>query len=181
MAMKRYRVKVEGLSPYLMHRFAGEDKKVGGAPGVEDYKKETEKALYKNSEGKIYIPNSQIHGCLVEAGKQMKVIGKGKSTYSKLFGAFVLVEPMEIILSPQSYDVDSRSVVIQKSRVIRYRPKWDKWSVEFDIVAYEDGISGEAIKQALELGGKYSGIGDYRPQKKGPFGRFEVIYFEEVK
>ena len=179
--MKRFRVKIQGSSPYLMHKFSGKDEKVGGTPGVQDWKEEVSRALYKNGEGKLFVPSSQIHGCLIEAGKQMRVVGKGKSTYSKLFGAFCLVEPMEVIISPQKFDTDERSVVIQKSRVIRYRPKWEKWSLEFDVVSHEEGISGEAIKQGLEQGGKYSGIGDYRPQKKGPFGRFEVIHFEEVK
>lgn len=180
--MKRIHVKVDGISPYLMHKFVGNgDEKVKIKTGTKNYKDEIETAVYKNAEGEVYIPSSQIHGCIIEAGKRMQITGRGKSTYSKLFGAFLLIEPATMIINPQTYTVDERPVIVQRARVVRYRPKWEKWSLEFDVVIMDDNIASEVVKQALDDGGRYTGIGDFRPAKKGPFGRFQVVEYKEVK
>jgi len=177
---KTFKVKIEGISPYLMHKFSME-KQSNTRPGVPNWEAEAEKALYKNPKGEIYIPSSQIHSCLINAGKDMRIEGKGKATYSKKFGAFVLIDPYELVISPQKYEIDEKAVVVQKSRIIRFRPRWDKWTVEFEVHVLEEGISGEIVKEALDYGGRYAGIGDFRPEKKGPFGRFHVVEFKEVK
>jgi len=179
--MKRFHTVIEGISPYLMHKFSGTDEKSKSRTGTKNYKDETEKALYRDPSGKVYVPSSQIHGCLIGAGRQLQVVGKGKATYGKLFGAFVMIEPAVLTIKPQKYTVDERPVVVQKARIIRYRPKWEQWSLEFDVVIMDEDIASEVVKQALDNGGRYVGIGDFRPSKGGSFGRFQVTEFKEIK
>ena len=66
-----------------------------------------------------------------------------------------------------------------KGRVMRYRPIFKKWKLEFNI-DIEDEIDPNAVKEALEIAGKYVGIGDWRPEKKGKYGKFQVTSFQEV-
>jgi len=181
--MKKIEVEIKGLTPYLMHRFGeeGADRKSQKKIGKKDYKAEVEKALYKSPDGEIYVPSTQIKGCLREAGKQLRVVGKGKSTYSKLFGAFLLIEPDAIPMLNQEWVTDARAVVIQRARIIRYRPKFNEWGLKFTILIMEDSIDPSVVKEGLDLGGNYIGIGDFRPQKKGSFGRFMVTKFKEIK
>lgn len=179
--MKNYNVVIESLSPYMMHRFAGQDVKSKKRTGTKNYKDEIKTALYKSPKGEIYVPSSQIHGCLINAGKQLQIVGRGKATYSKLFGAFILIEPAAIPITPQEYTVDERPVIVQRARIIRYRPIWEKWSLKFKIVIMDDDIAPEVVKEGLDNGGRYVGIGDFRPDKKGPFGRFQVTEFKEIK
>lgn len=181
--MKKYEVEIKGVSPYLMHKFGEEeaDTKVQRKVGKKDYEAEVNKALYQSPDGEIYVPSAQIKGCLIEAGKQMRVVGKGKATYSKLFGAFVIVEPDTIPMLNQNWETDARAVVIQRARIIRYRPKFKEWGLKFNIISLEENINDDVIRQGLEIGGNYSGIGDFRPQKKGSFGRFMVVSFKEIK
>lgn len=181
--MRKVKVEIKGITPYLMHRFGEEtaDTKTERKIGKKDYEAEVEKALYKSPDGEIYVPSMQLKGCLIEAGKQMRVVGKGKSTYSKLFGAFLLIEPDTIPMINQEWITDARAVVIQRSRIIRYRPKFMDWSLTFTITIMDDGIAMDVVRQGLEIGGNYVGIGDFRPQKKGTFGRFMVTSFQEVK
>ena len=65
-----------------------------------------------------------------------------------------------------------------KGRVMRYRPMFRDWKLTFD-VEFEDEISAEVMKEAFEIAGRYVGIGDWRPQKKGKFGKFQVTNFQE--
>lgn len=182
--MRKFKVIVDSLSPYLMNKFdekEADNKIRKNAPKEYKDKEECEKRLNFTSDGKIYISSSQVHGCLINAGKDLKIKGKKSATYSKVFGAFVLIEPAELILSPQKWTTDKRAVVVQKARIMRSRPRWDKWSLEFTATLMDNDIPMEVLKEGLDNGGKYIGIGDFRPEKKGPFGRFMVTEFKEVK
>lgn len=182
MKQTTYEIEIEGITPYLMHRFADEGADVSSQRkvGKKDYKSDVEVALYKSPEGEIYVPATQIKSCLMEAGKQMRIPGKGKSTYSKLFGAFIMIEPDCLVMSPQEYEVDARAVVIQRARIIRYRPIFKKWGLRFKVHSLTEEIQKDVIKEGFEIAGNFTGIGDFRPQKKGMYGRFMVVSFKEV-
>ena len=180
--MKTYKVEIEGTSPYLMHKFAGLEDGTAEARGrtrigVPDWKLEAEKSIYKNAEGEIYIPSAQIEGAMIKAAVNEKIPGKRGKTYKNLVKGFVFIEPDQIIITPQDWEMDARAVVVQRNRVVRYRPRFDKWKLAFDLVINEeDQIPNEVIKRILDSAGRYTGIGDYRPK----FGRFMVTKFEEV-
>jgi hypothetical protein len=43
----------------------------------------------------------------------------------------------------------------------------------------EELIEPAEIHRLIEDGGRRNGLGDYRPEKMGPFGRYRVLCFEE--
>ena len=87
----------------------------------------------------------------------------------------VFVEPDKIPLNKQSYDeIDIRPVVIQRNRVVKGRPKFNSWELEFNIKYDEKRVKKDILRQILEEAGAIKGIGDYRPK----FGRFKVERFE---
>lgn len=69
---------------------------------------------------------------------------------------------------------DARSVVVQRSRLMRYRPIFRDWWCECSVVYDETTLNREDIIKSLSDGGQMSGMGDYRPK----FGRFEVEVLE---
>jgi len=180
--MKKYKVEIKGITPLLMNKpeAYGFDEQWVEKKASEDYEKDALKKLYIDSEKRIYQPSNHIEMCLIEAGKKMKVKGQGKATYSKLFGSMVAIEEFEIVHKKPTYEVFKTLVVIPstKGRIMRYRPMFKEWVLQFHIT-FEDEIPAEVIKEALEIAGKYVGIGDWRPQKKGKFGKFQVVKFEE--
>jgi len=181
--MKKIEIEIKGVSPYLMHKFgeANAQRKTKPKVGTPDYESEVDDALYKLPDGTIYVPSTQIHCSLMEAGKQMKVVGKGKATYSKLFGAFIIIDPDVLPMLKQKWETDKRAVVVPstRGRVMRYRPKFVEWGLKFNVIINDDEIHPSVIKEGLERAGNFCGIGDFRPQKKGPFGRFQVVSFKE--
>ena len=181
--MKQYKVEITGITPLLQNKPEeyGFDEQWVQKKASEDWEKEALKKLYIDADGRIYQPATHIDRALIEAGKKIKVKGSGKSTYSKLFGSMVSVVEFELIHKIQDYKIHKSLVVIPstKGRVMRYRPIFDKWVLEFHI-EFEDEIPAEAVKEALEIAGKYVGIGDWRPEKKGKFGKFQVTKFKEA-
>ena len=180
--MKKYKVEIKGITPLLMNKPEqyGFDEQWVEKKASTDWEKESLKKLYVDSEGVIYQPATHLDRALIEAGKKIKVKGQGKATYSKLFGSMVSIEEFEIVHKIQKYETYKALVVIPstKGRVMRYRPMLKEWALEFHIES-EDEISADVIKEALEIAGKYVGIGDWRPEKKGKFGKFQVVKFKE--
>ena len=181
MTEKIYDVEIKGVMPLLQNRFAG------GEPDSSTKKKtattkenNVEDTLYQLPTGEVYHPAEAIRQCLIEAGKAFK---KGKSNLSKTFASFCMVNPEAIPLK-EKWAVDRRAVVIPstKGRVMRNRARFDKWGLKFQVTILDDDeINEKTLHDALDYAGHYIGIGDYRPQKKGMYGRFIVSSIKEAK
>jgi len=184
MAQKKYEVEIKGVTPLLQNRFAGADEV---AEKSTKRKAETTKendvnnTIYKMPDGTIYQPADSIKQSLIEAGKAFK---KGKSNLSKTFASFLMFDIDAIPHLNQEWVTDRRAVVIPSThgRVMRNRARFDKWSLRFEVISLDDDeINQSQLHDALDYAGNYVGIGDYRPQKKGMFGRFITTYIKEVK
>lgn len=90
----------------------------------------------------------------------------------------IIISPEEIpLISNKEYEIDTRPVVIQRARVLKWRPRFNEWRLKFTIDILDDkNISIPNLKEILEKAGATKGIGDYRPR----FGRFMVTSFQEV-
>lgn len=69
---------------------------------------------------------------------------------------------------------DVRSVVVGQARVMRCRPIFRKWSVTFAVAFDAEVIERAPLIAAAEAGGSLVGLGDFRIENGGPFGRFSV-------
>ena len=179
MNMPEFEVKIKGTSPLLQHRFPVEESDVKSKrrSGSIDYTKEAEKSLYKSKDGMIFEPSSHIEGSMIKAATSFQIPGKGKKTFKDMFRAAVFVEPMEIPIEPQSYEIDIQPVVVNRARVRRHRPRFDEWNLNFKIISLEEEqLDGATIQRILEHAGKFCGLGDWRPK----YGRFEVVQFKKI-
>ena len=173
--METVKVKIEGIAPLLMNRFAvtkPEEEK--GKRRDESYSVEAdaEKALYKDDKIGCYAPSSWVEASLREAAKEFK--GKGRGTLKATVLSTVFVDPEKIPLNKKTFDeIDVRPVVIQRNRVVKGRPKFNSWELSFTISFDEKRIKRDRVKEILEEAGAAKGIGDYRPK----FGRFKVVEF----
>ena len=180
--MKSVSVSIKGITPLLMHRFpmAGTDDTPKSRTGVPDWKAEAEVSLYKDENGVIYQPASHLEGALKEASKTFKIPGKRGASYTKLIGSAISIRPDAIPHKFTKYEVDARPVVVQRARIVRYRPLFKEWELDFEILVGDDQIPVEVIKQALDHAGIYVGIGDFRPGRGGgKFGKFIITKFKE--
>jgi len=184
--MKTYKVKIEGVSPLLMNRPSQLD--IGDKS--KDVKRETqtpkelaEKKLYQDSKDRIYLPATWFQGAIVEAGKQKKMMGKGssKATYSKVAGSSVEINPFEIIIK-DAWEVFSILAVnpTTKGRNVLHRPMFKNWSVEFECTFDEEQIEVPVMKEIIDIAGRSVGVGDWRPAKKGRFGKFQITEWKAI-
>ena len=169
-------VSIKGISPLLQHRYADEpvDLPTKRVSGKRDFSAESGNALYQTPEGVIYQPSSHLERAMMKSAAKFQIGGRGKKTYKDLFQCAVIVSPDIITHKIQNYVVDRRPVIIQRARVMRERPRFDEWGLDFQIEIFDDQVKPEVVNEVLVDCGKYVGIGDYRPK----FGRFMVTKFE---
>lgn len=140
-------------------------------------------ACHRNKEGKCFIPADQLRGSFINAGTYVKSkVGVRSKSMKQTVASMFMVTPDEIIL-PEYDTIDKRSAVNQrvKARVIKIRPKWMNWEVEFTLNVMENSLTKETIQSIIEYAGSYVGIGSFRPTNNGMFGKFEVISIESIE
>lgn len=171
------KVRIVGITPLLQNKPEeyGFDEQWVEKKATQNINADALKKLYVNKKMQIIQPSVHIERALIEAGKKIRIKGQGKATYSKLFGSMISVFPDEIIHENQDVDVFKSLVVIPstKGRIMRSRPILREWSLTFD-VEYDVEIDPNSILEALRIAGRYVGIGDWRPEKKGKYGKFEL-------
>lgn len=188
--MRTFAVRIEGISPLLQHRFAeASENGDQSRPVVKANKtprEQAEEVCYRRDDKSFFVPGTWIAGAMREAGTAHKLKGSRKSV-KYVVPAGVTINEVDITLMNgtkklKDFEVDSRPVVIPstKGRIMRHRPRFDEWSLEFSIEVDESVIPADLTKQLLEEAGRRVGIGDFRPQRTGPFGRFTVTNWKEV-
>lgn len=178
--MKKINVEIKGISPLLMNNPASMMDETDGIrirTKKFNHEEEAKKLLYKMKNGNLYIPSEAIKGTLIGGASYKKI---GKFSARPMIAGGVFISPQEVDLKTKKYDLDIRTVVIQRNRVVKARPKIENWKASFEI-EYNEKLIGnsEIIKSILIEAGERVGLLDFRPQKLGSFGRFEVTKWQE--
>lgn len=190
--MAKVKIEIAGITPLLCNRFTDEaaasaSKGTRVASANTDRGTPTEvceKKLYPGSDGKPMIPQPNLLRCIIDGGQFFKV-GKKQLTTQKsslLYGG-VDIEEIEIpIKSTSGWKVDTRPVRIPSSggRILGHRPMFDEWKLKFTAEVDTELISVGLFREIIDAAGKKIGLGDYRPQTKGPYGKFVVTEWKEV-
>lgn len=178
--MKTINVTIKGVLPLLQHKMplstekALKEKsktKIGANKGDNpaDY-------LYTDSTGNVCQPSEHIYQAIIKRLSNFQIVGRGKKTYKELGIGCIRVMPDMIVHKNQKWGVDERTCVINRSRVVRLRPKLEDWELDFQISVINEDMPVDVIKKCLDIAGAEGGIGDYRPR----FGLFMVTRFEEI-
>ena len=175
---EQFHVVIKGISPLLQHQYNMEKTTKGlSKAGVSyDPREEAEKSLYQDESGTIVQPASHVEGAMVKEATNFKIPGQGKKTFKDAFKAGIFIDPILIPHKFPKWEIDNQTVVVVRARIVRSRPRLDKWELEFTINNIDERITPEILKMILEGAGRFKGIGDYRPK----YGRFDVITFEKV-
>tara|TARA_B100000214_G_scaffold370595_1_gene345511 strand:+ start:5805 stop:6419 length:615 start_codon:yes stop_codon:yes gene_type:complete len=187
---------ITGKSPGIMFNnpaMMGESS--GGVTKTRANKKyndedEAEMRTYRNDKGNLVVPAVQIRASILEASKAYKL---GRTNMKTLLN-HIIIEPVdELELKKlnnrpiKTYNIDKRRVVVSRAGIMRARPVVPEWklsfSVEVDRELMENSLQGtstlDVLTKILSDAGKKQGIGDYRPQKGGSFGRFDITNAKE--
>jgi hypothetical protein len=170
--MKSINVGLKGISPILMHAYPMVAIEALEKKSIEE---QAEYSAYRiPGTKKLCVPGLCLQRALVAAAAYSK--GKGRASLQKQAAACLTVSPEYLDLGVDSYSIDSRPVVIKatQGRILRHRPRLDSWQVSL-VLEFDENLMTEAnVRRIVDDAGSRVGVLDFRPERKGPFGRFMV-------
>lgn len=162
-------------------------------------------SLYNDGE-RVVMPSENIQRMMMEGGAMVPVPGaNAKKTFKaqsqsgmrcrEAFwpmlarGQEIPFAPVEALRSQPEFGLHKYGVTqmgfslfvkrakIGQAKHVRVRPRFDEWKIQGIVEVWDDQISEKVLNQILDFGGRYKGLGDWRPGSKTPgsFGMFDAL------
>jgi hypothetical protein len=172
-----------GTSALLQNNPASMQGGGGAAKGlnvkrIPDPAAEAAAKVYLDGKGVVYIPAIAFRSALLGActGKRIGKMGAKSCVSAGVFNAETacpLFDP-ETRKPIKEYAVHTTRAVVQGQAVMRSRPMVEKWATRVAFEVDTDFVTAAQVRELMGLAGRSQGVGDWRPAKRGPFGRFTV-------
>ncbi len=183
--MKEITFTIEGSTPLICNQFtdaaaqsatSGTRTSIVGSRGTP--REIAESKLYLDNDDKPCIPQPNLFRCIIDAGKFFKA-GKSKVTTQKssLVPSCVDLEGVTMrIVHKEPWTVDTRPVRIPATggRILAHRPKFEDWLLTAVVQLDDSVMDAKLFREIIDKAGSAIGLGDFRPDCKGPFGKFKV-------
>lgn len=135
----------------------------------------------EQADGLIGLPVTYLLSALIYAGRFVKN-GKDKISTANSTTLYEFLDIQDGFLpfldQKEPMEVDTRRGVSNNAgktaAVAIVRPLYRHWEVSVHFTIDTAVVSEAVVKKIFEVAGTKSGVGDFRPQKKGPFGRFSI-------
>lgn len=145
---------------------------------------ETETSLWLDESEAPTIPVAAVRSCIETAARRLK---QGPQVREGLIVDGILSfdydrerygVTMEQLGKTTQFTI---GVVVQRNRILRTRARFDiPWSLNFSLDCDDDLVDREMLETWLDIAGRRIGLGDWRPEKSGTYGRFETARLEAV-
>lgn len=196
-----YEITIKGIRPLIQHNgVSGLDtrspaniekaeitrKRGSNRTAVDDARLrelECQVSLYLDTHGAPTIPEAAFRSCIETAARRLK---QGPQVREGL----IVTEVVSFDYDRERYGttVDELGktaqftvpVKVGQSRIERTRAKFDEWSATFRVDTDPELVDVDQLASWLDIAGGRIGLGDWRPEKSGIFGRFEMVSIEPI-
>lgn len=199
-----YSISILGISPMLQNPMTDDtlDELIYGSAGrrkppktdvtIQDI---AMKRLCLGPNGEFGVPANYLFAALVDAGRHVIYDKKTKlsTRESSLVPSLLSIIPDVVTEAGDGFlpfkDQKAKWIADKRRGVLAangaavaiVRPKFPTWSFDVKIEVDLDMVAIEKIQDLFKAAGRFSGLGDFRPSKKGAFGRFNVVDFVEMQ
>lgn len=195
--LARVEVHLTGVSPLLMNAMSQEQllaihgkvkaPKTAARPIPRD---EAEGRLHRLPDGTPHVPVQALTAALVNAGVFVRMDGRRQVSSAKstnLFGMLAIEDTTLPLWVPGEETHPSWEVDIQQGRnpnggeaVCLIRPRFDAWELRLTAEVDQREMPLQMARDLFDIAGRRMGLLDFRPQRKGPFGRFAVSLWKRL-
>lgn len=197
----RYRITIKGTSSIIQHNgAAGLDtrspaniekaeiaRKRGSNRTITDDERlrelECQVSLYLDASGAPTIPEAAVRACIETAARKMK---QGPQVREGL----IVTDIVSFDYDKERYGVTADElgktaqftvpVKVGQARIERTRAKFDEWELTFRLDTDEELVDQQQLASWLDIAGRRIGLGDWRPEKSGTYGRFETVSVKAI-
>lgn len=171
--MKKYEVKIKGITPVVWNRQKMELRDI-----MKKLKKdEMEENELKNwkmkaeiNNGNVIIPPEWIIGCLVNSAKETRIVPwfatSKNQTYTKYISN-IKVNPRTPIIAGEEKDLKRKEAMLSSQgkskmggKVLRCHPMLENWDAKFILIDTVERMKKKELEELFNWGGMAIGIGD---------------------
>lgn len=151
--------------------------------------KEAASAVYRIPDSdQLYVPANALKASILDACRGLR-LGKMAAKGVMEGAIFELAEYCPLIYPSgngksgkpiETYEIDTRRVVVQKAGIMRSRAKIPAWETTVEFDWDQEAVSAENVEHFFKRAGRVIGVLEYRPKPAtpggngGPFGRYTV-------
>ena len=187
--IKKFEFVVESLNPIILHRFSEKakwemlesmttKKSRKEVRDVKDHVQEFENSMYRLPDGRPAFPADGFKEAAIRGVKVMGGVMTDARGSFFVVGEYSPADGRDLVpLIPVNCEVESREDVVRLSNGssdLRYRGMIQNWKAVIKIEYNAATTSPDLILGYFEAGGFGTGVGEWRPERSGTFGRFRV-------
>lgn len=174
--VRRITVRIVGDSPLITHAWSQKAKQMmldkqmkkgTQAKEAKDPERDYEESLYRLADGSCGFPAIGVKASAIRGAKGLGMVMADTRAAFHIEGDLLPING-----EPRMREDMVR--VGMGTADIRYRGEFPDWSIDLPIAYNARIVSAEQIVAMLDAGGFGTGIGEWRPEKDGQFGRFHV-------
>jgi hypothetical protein len=140
---------------------------------ARDPQDEASSKCYRTESGNAGINAMALKNAII--GAAHKDMGIEKTLVRKALFLHCKDKGGIIPIMPQEYEIREDIVRVGANQTdLRYRPTWHEWETTVTFTVDRELLSDQDLINLVNRAGFSIGIGEWRPEKDGEFGRFEV-------
>ncbi len=189
--MKKYEIKLKSNTPIVWDRMKKEieeEKKKLKKDQLSEYEEKNWLKKAELNNGNAIIPPEWIKSMLINACKQTRMIPhyatKKNESYTRYMQG-VLLQMKEPIVVCKKEELDqlggyypAQPQKLNSGKIWKVFPYRKDWGIKFELVDPFGRMRKEELKELLDYGGMFIGIGSQRTMN---YGRFDVESVREIK
>jgi hypothetical protein len=189
--MYRAHVSIQGTAPLSQSRQHRASKLDGESHDALEERTWREKCNY-DSDGVVFVPAMALKQAVDTAAKRLAIPDPDnkRANLTKYFVSDVICESNlsigvhkdEMPSVTINADSEGKKGSMATKRVPRILPQISEWEGQTSFLIMEEKIKEDMFKKVLAVAGQSIGVGQFRPERGGLNGRFEIkgIKFEKI-
>lgn len=174
--VRRISLRIVGDSPLITHAWSHKAKEMmlnkqmkkgTQAKEAKDPERDYEESLYRLADGSCGFPAIGVKASAIRGAKGLGMVMSDTKAAFHIDGDILKI-------AGEPHPREDMVRIGMGTADIRYRGEFTEWSIDLPITYNARMVSAEQIVAMLDAGGFGTGIGEWRPEKDGQFGRFHV-------
>lgn len=185
------RVPIVGTSPLIVHKFSEKAKRAmldaqQGRKNIKQHRdpeKDYQDSFYRTDDEAYGFPVVAFKAATVSAARFFgKAVTMTQLRQSVFFGGeFSKVEGQQLARLTGEPHMREDMVRVGMGTDLRYRPEFTEWSTELEVSYIATLLDRDSVLSLVDAGGTGVGVGEWRPEKSGEFGRYRIDPSREIE
>lgn len=185
-------VPIIGTAPLIVHKFSEKARRqmldnMQGRKSPKEPKNpeaEFEAALYRHDDGGFGFPVIAFKAASVGAcrffGKSMPMTLARQCIFFE--AEFSKTDGQKLARIDGTPHMREDVVTVgMNGHDLRYRPEFTEWATTLEVVYVKSMLTRESVLSLIDAGGMGVGVGEWRPEKRGDFGTFQIDQSRDVQ